>query len=353
MISILIISGILLFAIVFALLFRTQVLLNVLKGSYNKRVDVAGNKVHGILFVIFMIVFFVGMFGYHEIAKKDYLPDAASIHGAEADSLFWISMIVILIAFVITNILLFVFPYLYAYKEDRRGYFYPDNHTIERIWTIVPAIVLVILLFSGLKLWTNITQTEAPANSTVIEIMGKQFAWQVRYPGKDNRLGEYNFRRIDPNNEFGIKVEDKSSEDDFIPRELHFQKGNPVLLKIRARDVIHSVFLPHFRVKMDAVPGMQTSFLFTPTISTNEMRTKTGDPKFNYELACTEVCGRGHFAMRFLVVVDEPAEYQKWVASQKSWKSQNEDYFAETLKKVTATPKATETKVHKDELSSL
>ncbi|MBC7387652.1 MAG: cytochrome c oxidase subunit II, partial [Opitutaceae bacterium] len=308
---------------------------------------------HGVLFVIFMIVFFVGMFGYNEIAKKDYLPDAASIHGAEVDSLFWISMIVILIAFVITNILLFVFPYLYAYKEGKKGYFYPDNHTIERIWTIVPAIVLVILLFSGLKLWTNITQTEAPANATIIEVMGKQFAWQVRYPGNDNKLGEYNFRRIDPNNEFGIKVEDKSSQDDFIPRELHFQKGNPVLLKIRARDVIHSVFLPHFRVKMDAVPGMQTSFLFTPTISTSEMRAKTGDPEFNYELACTEVCGRGHFAMRFLVVVDEPAEYKKWLASQKSWKSQNEDYFAETLKKVTSGPKKTETKVHKDELSSL
>jgi len=161
MISVLIVLGILLFGAVFVFLFRTQVLLNVLKGSYNKRVDVSGNKIHGILFIVFMIVFFVGMFGYNEIARKNYLPDAASIHGAESDSLFWISMIVILVALVLTNILLFVFPYLYAYREDRRGYFYPDNHTIERIWTIVPAIVLVILLFSGLKLWTSITQTEA------------------------------------------------------------------------------------------------------------------------------------------------------------------------------------------------
>ena len=83
------------------------------------------------------------------------------------------------------------------------------------------------------------------------------------------------------------------------------------------------------------------------------MRLKTSDPDFNYELACTEVCGRGHFAMRFLVVVDEPAEYKNWLASQKSWKSLNEDYFALTLKKVTATPKPTDTKARKDEYSSL
>lgn len=350
MTTILIITGIVLLLAVLAMLLRTQALLNVLKETYKSRVDGA-NKWHGVFFIVFFFLFFASIFTYHFSFEKFYLPEPASIHGLETDKLFWISMFIIFVPFVLTHILLFSFPYLYQFKEERKAHYYPDNHTLERWWTIIPAVVLVILLFYGLKLWTSIT-SDAPQNSEVVEIMGKQFAWQVRYPGKDGKLGNYNFKRIDANNEFGIKVEDVNSQDDFIPRELHFPKGKPVVLNIRARDVIHSVFLPHFRVKMDAVPGMPTTFWFTPTISTAEMREKTGNPDFNYELACTEVCGRGHFAMRMIVVVDEPKEYAKWVASQATWKSQNEEYFANTLKKYSNKSKSASVKSVK-ELSSL
>jgi cytochrome c oxidase subunit 2 len=174
--------------------------------------------------------------------------------------------------------------------------------------------------------WNYITTFPAENECEVIEVMGKQFAWQVRYPGKDNKLGRYKFKAIDATNEFGIDFTDSASFDDFVPRELHLPKGKKVLLRIRARDVIHSVFLPHFRVKMDAVPGMPTRFWFVPTKSTEEMRDITGNPKFNYELACTEICGRGHFAMRFLVVVDEPEDYEAWKASQNRWSEDNADY---------------------------
>ena len=111
---------------------------------------------------------------------------------------------------------------------------------------------------------------------------------------------------------------------------LALAKGKPVLFKIRARDVLHSVFAPHFRLKMDAVPGMPTKFWFVPTVSTEEMRAKTGNPEFNYEIACTEICGRGHFSMRMLVVVDDEETYKKWKLSQEAWLKQNPDY----LKKV-------------------
>ena len=97
---------------------------------------------------------------------------------------------------------------------------------------------------------------------------------------------------------------------------------------------MHSVFLPHFRVKMDAVPGMPTQFWFVPTKTTAEMRVMTGNPNFNYELACTEICGRGHYAMRFIVVVDEPADYKKWKASQATFASLNADYVAEKAPKM-------------------
>jgi cytochrome c oxidase subunit 2 len=77
---------------------------------------------------------------------------------------------------------------------------------------------------------------------------------------------------------------------------------------------------------MDAVPGMSTHFKFVATKSTAEMRTETGNPNFNYELACTEICGKGHFSMKFLVVVDEAADYEKWKSEQVSWLKQNPDY---------------------------
>ena len=99
-------------------------------------------------------------------------------------------------------------------------------------------------------------------------------------------------------------------------------------MKIRARDVLHSVFLPHFRVKMDAVPGMPTSFAFTPKYTTAEMAAITGKPDFKYELACTEICGRGHYAMRFIVVVEEEDAYNKWFAEQKGWLETNPDYVS-------------------------
>ena len=159
-------------------------------------------------------------------------------------------------------------------------------------------------------------------------MVAQQFAWTARYPGvKDQALGTVNYTLIDASNEFGLDLRDKNTYDDFKSLELHLPVGREVLLKIRAKDVLHSVYLPHFRVKMDAVPGMITQFKFTPTKTTQQMRDELGNPKFNYEMACAEICGKGHFSMRFPVVVDEPEVYEKWKASQESWLKQNPDYL--------------------------
>ncbi|MGN6647979.1 MAG: cytochrome c oxidase subunit II [Cytophaga sp.] len=303
-----------------------------MNGRYQKRVGV-GNTINSFLFVVVFVLGVLAFYLSFMSARDKFLPEAASEHGVRTDLLFWVIMAVLTVAFLLTNSLLYFFPYIYRFKEGKQAYFYPDNHTVERIWTIIPAVIMAGFVVYGYKEWHAIT-SPAPENSEVIEIMGKQFAWQVRYPGADGKLGKYHYRKIDATNEFGIDFNDTASFDDFIPMELHFPKGKNVSLHIRSRDVIHSVFLPHFRVKMDAVPGMPTKFWFKPTISTAEMREKTGNPNFNYELACTEVCGRGHYAMRFIVVVDEPAEYEKWKASQKTWSSLNAEYVSTKAPKV-------------------
>jgi cytochrome c oxidase subunit 2 len=269
-------------------------------------------------------------------ARPDFLPIAASEHGLKTDNMFWTSMAVVTFAFFISNTLLFFFAFKYRHDKNRKATFYPVNHKLELIWTVIPAIVMAILVFTGWRTWRDIT-SQAPSNAAVIELTGHQFGWYVRYAGvDDSQLGHINYKLIDDTNNLGIDFTDKNSFDDFTATELHLPKGQPVLLKIRAQDVLHSVYLPFHRVKMDAVPGMPTKFWFTPNMTTDEMRAKLGKPDFNFKLNCTEVCGRGHFGMSITVFVDEPEDYKKWVSEQKPFLATNPSY----LDKVPANLKA-------------
>jgi cytochrome c oxidase subunit 2 len=327
MMSLIIGLGVILVLVILYLIFRVSNLVSIAKGTKRDRYD-SSNGLNAALFMIFMVVSLGVFFWYSFAYFKDYTLPIASIHGAWTDKLFWITMGVTVVAFSIISIVMFVFIYQYRYDPNRKAKFYPDNHYLELAWTIIPAIVLAVLIFTGLRAWNDIT-APASADAEVIELVGQQFAWTARYPGvKDNKLGAHNFQLIDnQGNEFGLDLTDKNSFDDFKSLELHIPKGKEVLLRIRAKDVLHSVFLPHFRVKMDAVPGMTTLFKFVATKTTQEMRDELGNPNFNYELACTEICGRGHFSMRMPVVVDEPEAFEQWKKSQESWLKQNPDYM--------------------------
>jgi cytochrome c oxidase subunit 2 len=326
MTSLIIGLGVVLVLIILYLIFRVSNLVSIAKGFKHGRVD-SSNGVHAVLFIVFMIVSLGGFFWYSYVFFDDYTLPLASEHGKDIDSVFWITMAVTVISFSIISIVMFVFLYQYRYKEGRKARFFPDNHYLELTWTVIPAIVLAILIFTGLRAWNDIT-SPASKDAEVIEIIGQQFAWTARYPGvKDNELGKYNFQLIDAANEFGLDLSDKNSFDDFKSLELHIPKDKEVLLKIRAKDVLHSVFLPHFRVKMDAVPGMPTQFKFKATKTTQEMRDEVGNQNFNYELACTEICGRGHFSMKMLVIVDEEEAYERWKNTQEAWLKQNPEYL--------------------------
>ena len=287
------------------------------------------NDLNGKLLLGFFVVGTgLAVWSYLHFESRMVLP-IASKHGELSDRMFWLSMSMALLGFFATNAALFYFSYKYRYVKGRKATYYPVNHTLEYIWTATPAILMAIMVFFGWKLWSDITRQE-PENATAVEIMGKQFGWYVRYGGADdNKLGAYNYKLIvDGKNDHGIDLSDENSFDDFTATELHLKKGQPVVLKIRARDVLHSVFLPHFRVKMDAVPGMPTKFWFTPTKSTAEMRYETGKSDFNYFITCTEVCGRGHFGMRIPVFVDEEQDYNKWITTQPTWLSLNKGFLA-------------------------
>jgi cytochrome c oxidase subunit 2 len=329
MYAFLIAVGALLLLSVVWMVYRIQTLVSVVKGS-DKKIASGSNKVNAFLFLVFLVGSGILMFWYSIKEFDNYQMPVASEHGVITDELFWITMAVTGVVFLITHVLLFIFPYKYQYKEGRKAAFYPENHKLELIWTVIPGVVMAGLVISGWMAWSDIT-APAPEKAHVVEIMGYQFAWDVRYPGKDNVLGDYDYRLINASNSHGIDFTDKNSIDDFPSPKVVIPKGEPVLFKIRARDVLHSVFAPHMRLKMDAVPGMPTRFWFVPTKTTAEMRAELNDPEFEYEIACTEICGRGHFSMKKIIEVVEPAEYRKWLAEQKSFLQQNPS-LAEGLK---------------------
>src|SRR6476469_4606783 len=312
--------------VVFGLLFRLQILTSIFSGTFTRDIGMS-NSVNAVLFLVFLVA--GGLWFAYSFAENfnKMNPPIASVHGHAMETMFWTTMGVIAVPFVLCHILLFFYSYKYQHKDGRRAYFFSHNNKIEVIWTIIPAIVMASLIFAGWKAWTRITGP-APKNSVVVEVMGKQFNWLVRYPGRDMKLGVINYRMIDAVNEWGFDLSDKSALDDFTTNEIHVPKGVPVLIKIRSRDVLHAVYMPHFRVQMYAVPGMPTKFWFTPTLTTDEMRAKLGNPKFNYELACNQVCGGSHFAMKATVIVDEPDDYQNWYASQQSFAQKNPEVVA-------------------------
>ena len=241
----------------------------------------------------------------------------ASAHSAEYEKMFMITLVLTGIVFFITEFLLFWYPFRYKHSDKRKALFFPDNHKLEYIWTIIPAIVLTVLVIRGLISWNRI-MSPSTEKSTNIELFAYQFAWNARYSGADNKLGTYDFRKMDVVNPLGVDTieSNKAAFDDIVTNELHLKKDQPVYMHFRSKDVIHSAFLPHFRVQLNVVPGLPTKFAFTPTITTNEMRVKMNDPKFEYILLCNKICGSAHYRMKMKVIVDSPEDFEKWIKTQ-------------------------------------
>lgn len=287
----------------------------ILKGEDKARKDT--NRINGFLLLSFLIAGLIGVYYCHEKFKGRVLGTPASDHGERIDTMIHITLVITGIVFVITQVLLFYFSFKYQERENKKAFYFPHNNRLEVIWTVIPAIVLTVLVGFGLYYWFQITG-EAPKNSLLVEITGKQFNWEFRYPGKDNVFGKKYYKNVDEGKEnpLGQIWEDPANRDDiYTTGEMHIVVNRPVKLLINAKDVIHDVGLVHFRMKMDAVPGIPTTMWFTPKYTTRQMREKFG-PDFNYEISCDQICGKGHFSMRGTVIVESEAEYKVWLASK-------------------------------------
>ena len=281
------------------------------------------------------------------------LPVAASEHGLEIDQLMLITMVVIFVVGIITQWLLHYFAFVYRGSKDKKALFYAENHRLEFIWTIIPVIVLAVLIIYGLFTWTDIMSFDEDDDPMVVELYAYQFDWRARYGGLDNTLGEANVRLIEGLNQLGVDVSDPNAQDDKVVTELHLPIGKKVLFKMRAQDVLHSAYMPHFRAQMNCVPGMITQFAYTPNITTKDMRLEEdviakvkhineirtaknieliakGEEAlemydFEFLLLCNKICGSNHFNMQMNIIVETEEEFNTWISEQGT--------IAETLKK--------------------
>lgn len=280
------------------------------------------HNVMGVCCIIFLAAGMYGAYWSFTVQGAMILPESASVHGVDIDRMFWTTTVLTVIVFVVTQVLLFGFLFRYRYSEKRRGHFLPHNNTIEKVWTIAPAIVLTILVIFGFFTWQKITDTvdaKGEVAAINVDITGHQFAWELRYPGSDGRLGKTDFKLVTGINKLGINFKDKSSYDDLAADTMYLPVGKSIKLNIHAQDVIHSVYMPHFRVQLNAVPGLPTYFKFTPTITTREMQRKENNPKFEYLVYCNKICGGAHYNMKKVVRVVQESEYQAWLAQQKPY----------------------------------
>jgi cytochrome c oxidase subunit 2 len=254
------------------------------------------SKLQGLLFALATVTL-VAVSTY--LFTKPWLPPLKSDRVAIDDAI-WISLVVTGAVFIVTNLVLAWFGFRYQDQPGARAAYWHDDPKLEWGWTLATAAIMFVFLFKALNLWASVTRA-APADAYVVEVTGQQFAWNVRYPGPDGVFGKTDYKLVDPSglNFIGLDRSDPAAKDDIVlQNQLFLPEGRPVRVRLRSLDVIHSFFLPNFRVKQDAIPGMTVETWFIP----KEAGT--------YEIACAEHCGLGHYRMRGSLTVMPPGDLE-------------------------------------------
>jgi len=218
-----------------------------------------------------------------------WLPENVSTFGGEIDSLFYLIYYITAATFILVTVLMVVFLVMYREQPGRRATYTHGNTSLEIIWTIIPAAILIVLSFMSVSTWAKVKQ-RAPDSDFELQVAAKQFNWEVVYPGADGKFG--------------------TDDDVKFDNDLHVPVNKVVRVQLSSKDVIHSFFLPNLRLKQDAVPGRTILVWFEAT--------KPG----KYELPCAELCGFGHSGMKGWLYVHTPEEYAKWAGENLAAKAQ-------------------------------
>jgi cytochrome c oxidase subunit 2 len=215
-----------------------------------------------------------------------WLPENVSTYGGEIDYLFYIIYYITGAVFILVTVAMIAFLIMYRRREGRRAIYSHGNTTLEIIWTVIPAVILIVLSFMSQATWAKI-KAHVPPSDFAVRVTAKQFNWEILYPGPDGKFG--------------------TADDLSLENQLHVPVGKVVHVVLASKDVIHSFFLPNLRLKQDTVPGRDIVAWFEAT--------KPGQ----YEIPCAELCGFGHSGMKGWLYVHTPEDYAKW--AKEKWPS--------------------------------
>ena len=212
-----------------------------------------------------------------------WLPEAVTTTAPLIDRIFYVVLWITGTVFVLVQATLVWFLIRYRRREGRPAHYTHGSQLVELIWTVIPALILVWLTFHSQRIWARVRGSPPPADLE-IEVTAEQFAWNIRYAGPDGQLN--------------------TTDDLATINQMHLPVNQTVLIHLKSKDVIHSFFVPQFRMKQDAVPGLTGRLWLSAT--------KTG----NFEIACAELCGLGHYRMRGFLVIETPEAFAAWLAEQ-------------------------------------
>jgi cytochrome c oxidase subunit 2 len=255
--------------------------------------------------VLALVLVAVGSVVFHFLSPWWWTPIASNWSYIDNTILitFWIT------GAVFVAIVLFMAYCVFRFRNrpGNRAAYEPESKRLEMWLTVATGVGVAAMLAPGLFVWHQFVTV--PKDATEIEVVGQQWRWSYRLPGKDGRLGTSDTRSVSGDNPLGLNAKDTNGQDDIVidGDDLHLQLGKPVKVLLRSIDVLHDFYVPEFRAKMDFVPGTVTYFWITPT--------RTG----TFDVLCAELCGSGHSAMRGSVVVEDEAAYRAWLGKQKTF----------------------------------
>jgi cytochrome c oxidase subunit 2 len=368
-------------AIAVAQLVRIYEISSKLRKNAEHEISNRDNNLNGRMMFGFMFLFFAFFIYLMQVYGWTGRGSAASVEGVEMDWLLNLNFVIIIAMFFFTNFLLFYFTWKYVRKPGVPAYYYPHNNKLEMIWTVIPAIILAVIIILGLQTWNNLTGPTTPEAEKIelfskqfdwtARYSGADNTlglYDYKLTLDNNELALLTTNTIDSslnNMLYGstgirslqkllnnrdtifsdstlnvLKIDlsrkerlyrflaqmkeyhnpnlDASAWDDIIQKDtLYLCKGQEYEIALRAKDVLHSAYFPHFRAQMNTVPGMATRMKFTPNKTTKEMRVEKNDDNFNYVLMCNKICGGAHYKMKMIVVVLDRPAYKKWMDGKK------------------------------------
>jgi len=259
------------------------------------------------------------------------LPHLASQHGADLDrALGWVHLLMLVLFVGWSAFFVYVLVRFRKKRNPTADYVGVTSKTSTWLEVAVAVAEAFLLIGLSIPLWADrVDRFPSPRESTVVRVVAEQFAWNIHYPGPDGVFGRTDVSLIDTqSNPLGLDRADPAAKDDVTTINLlHLPVGRPVLIQLSSKDVIHSFALQEMRVKQDAIPGTMIPVWFVPTVTTEEMRTRTGNPNFGYEISCAQLCGLGHYRMRGYLTIHTPEAFQQWMDEQQAQLSEAGDIW--------------------------